>query len=135
MSDAEDFSRLSREFRGQDPWRASALLLLLVACIAMAGLWAAWAEVDDVTRADGRVVPSSDVHLVQAPEAGIVMGFGVTEGDVVAEGALLAELDGTVAAAQVDELRVTPEGWRDCTHYCTDAQVYREIIHRLALLV
>jgi adhesin transport system membrane fusion protein len=104
MSDAEDFSRLSREFRGQDPWRASALLLLLVACIAMAGVWAAWAEVDDVTRADGRVVPSSDVHLVQAPEAGIVTRFGVAEGDVVAEEALLAELDGTTAAAQVDEL-------------------------------
>ena len=104
MSDAEDFSRLSREFRGQDPWRASALLLLLVGCIAAAFLWAGWAEVDDVTRAEGRVVPSSDVQLVQAPEAGIVTGIGVGEGDVVAEGALLAELDGTVAAAQVDEL-------------------------------
>lgn len=104
MAEREDFGRLAREFRGQDPWRASALLLLLVACIAMAGLWANWAEVDDVTRADGRVVPSTQVHLVQAPEAGIVTRLTVAEGDVVAEDGLLAELDGTVAAAQVDEL-------------------------------
>ena len=104
MAETEDIASFERAARGGDPWRASALLLLLVACLGAAGLWASWAEIDDVTRADGRVVPSSQVQLVQAPEAGIVARLAVTEGEVVAEGALLAELDGTFAAAQVDEL-------------------------------
>lgn len=99
------FDPLLREASGRDPLRASALLFLLVGCVVAAFLWAGWAEVDDVTRADGRVVPSSQVHLVQAPEGGILALVAVDAGDVVEEGALLATLDGTVAAAQVDELR------------------------------
>jgi len=105
MAEADRFESLARTATGRDPWRASALLLLLVACIVAVFLWAGWAEVDDVTRGDGRVVPSSQVQVAQAPEAGIVAEIAVKEGDLVEDGARLATLDGTYAAAQVDELR------------------------------
>lgn len=104
MSEPRDFAELVREYRGEDPWRASALLFLLVACVATAFVWAGLTEVDDVTRADGRVVPSQQLQQVQASEAGIVVRLEVAEGDLAEEGALLAELDGTFAAAQVDEV-------------------------------
>ena len=44
------------------------LLWLLLACILIAIAWAAWAELDEVTRGDGRVVPYSRIQKIQSLE-------------------------------------------------------------------
>lgn len=103
MAGARDFETLAREMRGRSPLRSSMLLFSILALIAAVGVWAAIAEVDDVTRGDGRVVPSRSIQVIQAAETGVLQALHVAEGEVVEEGELLMELDRTLLASQLDQ--------------------------------
>ncbi|MGC3872099.1 HlyD family type I secretion periplasmic adaptor subunit [Halomonas sp. GXIMD04776] len=79
----------------QDPMRARGLLYLVV--IALAGLiaWAALAEVDEVTKGTGRVIPSSKLKVIQSFDGGVVEELAVEEGQMVEKGQLLMRIDPT----------------------------------------
>lgn len=49
-------------------------------------VWIAFAEVDNVTRADGRVIPSAKLQVIQNLEGGIVSEILVKQGQVVKAG-------------------------------------------------
>ncbi len=57
--------------------------------------WAAWAQLDEVTRGDGRVVPFSRIQKIQSLEGGILDRLLVKEGDLVEVGQPLVRLDET----------------------------------------
>ncbi|HDG1679333.1 TPA: HlyD family type I secretion periplasmic adaptor subunit [Kluyvera ascorbata] len=57
--------------------------------------WAALAEIDEVTRGDGKAIPSSRLQKIQNLEGGIVAEVFVHEGEVVNAGAPLLRLDDT----------------------------------------
>ncbi|EEA92534.1 HlyD family type I secretion periplasmic adaptor subunit [Pseudovibrio sp. JE062] len=76
---------------------AGILLLLFV--------WSAFAHVEEVTRGDGRVIPSRQMQIVQAPERGIVSEVMFYEGEIVEQGAVLVKLDNTGFASQLGELQ------------------------------
>ena len=103
MADARDFDSLARELRGRSPFRASALLFSILVFIVLAILWASITELDDVTRGDGRIVPSRSIQVIQAAESGVLQSLHVAEGDLVEQGALLMELDRTLLASQLDQ--------------------------------
>ncbi|WP_171212392.1 HlyD family type I secretion periplasmic adaptor subunit [Ruegeria sp. HKCCA5426] len=90
-----DLATLAMEMRGRAPLRSSMLLLLIVACLVTAGLWAYLTELDDVTRVDGRIVPSGDVQRIEATETGVLRSLHVLEGQVVEKDTLLMEFDTT----------------------------------------
>ncbi|MEO3992058.1 HlyD family type I secretion periplasmic adaptor subunit [Pseudocitrobacter cyperus] len=58
-------------------------------------VWASLANIDEVTRGDGRAIPSSRLQKVQNLEGGIVSEVFVHEGEVVKAGAPLLRLDDT----------------------------------------
>ncbi|WP_211830619.1 HlyD family type I secretion periplasmic adaptor subunit [Kistimonas asteriae] len=58
-------------------------------------VWAAWCEVDEVTRGEGKVIPSSQVQDVQNMEGGIIEKILVKEGDLVEQGQVLMLMDDT----------------------------------------
>lgn len=62
-------------------------------------LWAALAPIDEVTRGEGRVIPSSKVQVVQASEASSVRQILVRSGQQVKKGQLLVRMDDTESAA------------------------------------
>ena len=68
--------------------------LLLGLCTVFAGLaaWAHFARVDDVARADGKIVPSGRMQVVQHLEGGVVNAIHVKPGDEVAQGSPLLSL-------------------------------------------
>lgn len=103
MSRAQDFETLARELRGSSPLRASLLLFAILVFMAVAVAWAAVTELDDVTRGDGRIVPSRNVQVIQAAESGVLQALHIAEGMVVDEGELLMELDRTLLASQLDQ--------------------------------
>lgn len=105
MARERDLDRLAREMRGRSPLRGSILLLTILACLVTAGIWAAKTEIDDVTRADGRIVPSASVQVIEAAEPGVLKALHVRAGDVVEKDQLLAELDGTMLDSQLDQER------------------------------
>jgi len=87
------------------PRRAALLLLLAVAATIGGGLaWAGFAEIDEVTRAEGRVVPASEVQVAQNLEGGIVAEILVVPGQQVEAGQVLLRIDDTSAAASLQEL-------------------------------
>lgn len=57
--------------------------------------WAALADIDEVTRGDGKAIPSSRLQKIQNLEGGIVAEVFVHEGEVVKAGTPLLRLDDT----------------------------------------
>ncbi|MBE0455603.1 MAG: HlyD family type I secretion periplasmic adaptor subunit, partial [Roseovarius sp.] len=103
MARNHDLDQLAREMRGRSPLRGSLLLFTILAFLATAVIWAARTEIDDVTRADGRIVPSASVQVIEAAEPGVLQALHVREGQVVDKGDLLMELDGTILDSQLDQ--------------------------------
>jgi membrane fusion protein, adhesin transport system len=103
MRATHDLDALAREIKGRSDLQASLLLGAIVALIVAAIVWAAVTEIDDVTRGDGRIVPSQNVQMLQAAEPGVLSALHVAEGDVVQAGDLVMELDGTLMTSQLDQ--------------------------------
>ncbi|MDF2185177.1 HlyD family type I secretion periplasmic adaptor subunit [Grimontia hollisae] len=57
--------------------------------------WAAFASLDRVTRGEGKVIPSSQVQLIQSLDGGILQAMYVQEGQLVKQGEPLARIDDT----------------------------------------
>ena len=101
IKDAKEFARA---MKGGNPVRSSLLLLLIIAFLAIAVIWAAKTELDTVTRGDGRIVPAGEVQVVQPSEPGVIADIHVSDGDVVAAGDPLVTLDGTQIAGELAQL-------------------------------
>lgn len=82
---------------------AGASLLLLLAMFVVGYRWADSAIVDEVTRGEGRVVPSSREQIIQSLEGGILVELNVREGDVVEKEQVLLRIDDTRTAASLRE--------------------------------
>jgi len=88
-------------------WPRPTIAIILLSSLALAGfiVWSIFAELDQVSRAQGRVIPSGRVQLIQTPDGGVIERLLVREGDRVAKGQLLMELDRVKLAAAVAESR------------------------------
>jgi adhesin transport system membrane fusion protein len=81
--------------------RANWSLYLMVTCVVVAGVWASTTSVDQITRADAKVVPDGREQVISSLEGGILRELAVREGAVVEKGQILLHLDPTrVEAAQ-----------------------------------
>jgi membrane fusion protein, adhesin transport system len=80
-----------------------AVLWLMLLCVIAAVAWAALARVNQVTRADGRVVPAGREQVIASLEGGILRELHVREGMQVTQGQALAQLDPTRFEAQQNE--------------------------------
>ena len=81
------------------------LFLCVALCIAF-GAWAYVGQLDVVSMAQGEVIPSSQVKIVQHLEGGIVRKLLVKEGEIVAKNQPLVELESTSSGADVGELEI-----------------------------
>ncbi|HEY9277497.1 MAG TPA: HlyD family type I secretion periplasmic adaptor subunit [Methylotenera sp.] len=87
----------------QTPVKAK-LLLYAIACVLLALiLWASFAKVDEVTRGEGRVIPSKQVQVIQSLDGGIVSDILVHEGQTVTVGSPLIRIDETRAVSSLRE--------------------------------
>jgi membrane fusion protein, adhesin transport system len=77
------------------PRRARILLWSCFLFFIVATVWAAWAELDEVTRGEGKVIPSKQLQVIQNLEGGIVKDIFVHEGQMVKEGQELLRIDDT----------------------------------------
>ena len=69
----------------------------------LAFVWAAIAKVDEFTVAEGKVIPSSQVQVVQNLEGGILSEIFVQVGQVVEKGQILMRIDDTRFVASAHE--------------------------------
>ncbi|HZF32821.1 MAG TPA: HlyD family type I secretion periplasmic adaptor subunit [Candidatus Angelobacter sp.] len=86
-------------------WIFGHLLLISVAAILVTFVvWADNAVLDIVTRGQGKVIPSSQVQVIQNLEGGIMAGILVHEGDLVDKEQVLMRIENTSAQSNYDDL-------------------------------
>jgi len=78
-----------------------ATLILLVIFL----IWASFSELEEVTRGEGKVVPSSHVQIIQNLEGGIISEILVNVGDTVKKDQLLLRMDETRFSSSFKENR------------------------------
>ncbi|MCH9806100.1 MAG: HlyD family type I secretion periplasmic adaptor subunit [Alphaproteobacteria bacterium] len=106
---------LSADLLRPHPPGPSVLLLSLVGLVAAFVTWAAFAEIEEATRGEGRVIPASKIQLVQNLEGGIVVDIGVREGDRIKAGDVILRIDPTQADASHGETNERILGLRALT--------------------
>lgn len=77
------------------------LLVSITSFFIVFVVWANWAALDEVTRGEGKVVPSSEIQALQSLEAGTVEAFLVKEGDEVSAGQVLVRLSDIEASSDL----------------------------------
>ncbi len=83
--------------------RAIAAAIAVFFCLAVA--WAFWGEVDIIASAQGRIIPSGNIKLIQPFETGVIRSIDVKDGQRVKAGDTLIELDPTMNAAELGHLQ------------------------------
>jgi adhesin transport system membrane fusion protein len=89
----------------QEPLRARILVKTIVISIALFIMWTAVATVDEITKGEGKVIPSSQLQILQSLDGGIVAEINVDEGQVVDAGQILLRVDPTRFESSVRENR------------------------------
>ncbi|WP_209009084.1 HlyD family type I secretion periplasmic adaptor subunit [Pseudovibrio japonicus] len=81
------------------------VLVVLIGLLLIAFLvWASVTQLEEVTRGDGRVIPSAKIQVLQSPEGGVIQEVLVKTGDLVSKGDVLIRLDDTGFSANLGEL-------------------------------
>lgn len=81
-------------------------LLILFFCLAVAFLvWAYNSPVEEVTRGQGSIIPSSREQVIQSLDPGILSEMLVKEGELVQKGQPLLRLDSERSTASLEEIK------------------------------
>lgn len=91
------------------PRFGSYILFGFVLFVAAFITWAYYAEIDEVTVGEGKVIPSSQVQVIQNLEGGIVSSIPVRVGDLVRKGDIVMRLDQTRFSSSLGETKAKYE--------------------------
>ncbi len=108
------FDPLSAEFDTNADWAiaeqtpegARTIVWLSVIAVFVLILWASLATLDEVTRGEGKVIPSRQIQVLQSLDGGIVSEILVKEGQTVKVGDLLIKVDPTRMISSLRENQV-----------------------------
>ena len=89
----------------QTPRGARIVVWLSLGAVTILILWAAFAVLDEVTRGEGKVIPSRQIQILQSLDGGIVSEILVKEGQSVKVGDLLLKVDPTRMVSSLRENR------------------------------
>ncbi len=89
----------------QEPLRAKVLVRSILIVFAVFIGWAAFAKIDEITKGEGKVIPSRQLQILQSLDGGIISEIGVQEGQVVDVGQMLLKVDSTRFESSVRESR------------------------------
>src|SRR5690606_9630709 len=81
------------------------ILYLMIASLLVLVAWAGFTKIEEITRGEGRVIPSQQVQIIQSYDGGIVSELLIHEGSVVTKGQPLVKIDKTRAVSSLRENR------------------------------
>jgi membrane fusion protein, adhesin transport system len=93
LNDLDYMRSTSAAMLEQTPKQSRALLYGIVMFFIVIFTWAAYAELDEVTKAAGKVIPSQKVQIIQNLEGGIISEILIKEGQLVKKGQILLRID------------------------------------------
>ena len=91
---------INEELRGSR-W----VLWAVFAALTSFFVWANFSEIDQITRAPGVVIPSSNVQLIQSKDGGVLERLPVKVGEIVEKGQVVAQFETTNAEADYQEAK------------------------------
>lgn len=104
--DADDFASDAEWAAAEhNPRGARALVRITTVAILVLMVWAALARIDEVTRGEGKVIPSRQLQVLQSLDGGMVQEILVREGEQVKEGQPLIKIDPTRFVSSLKENR------------------------------
>lgn len=105
VTDVDLISDVKATILIQSPRGGRAIIWLTLLLMILLVYWASISEIEEVTRGMGKVIPSSQVQVVQNLEGGILAETYVHEGDIVQKAQLLMRLDSKRFSAPYEEYR------------------------------
>lgn len=87
----------------QTPVKARGLLYLVSLVLFLLVVWSYFAEIDEVAKGDGKVIPSQQLQVLQSYDGGIVQDILVREGQTVEAGQVLLKVDPTRFLSSLEE--------------------------------
>lgn len=106
----EDANRLDSLVQRNPLPSVRPLAWVIMIVIGTAVVWAFLTRLDEVTIAQGEIVPQGQVRVVQHLEGGIIEDIYVTEGSVVKEGDSLVQIALPVSEVNREELQISLDG-------------------------
>lgn len=103
QSDLAYMSSLSGAILQKSPVKSRLILWVVFAVIVWLTAWASLAEIDELTRGVGRVIPSHQLQIVQNLEGGILSEILVDEGELVEKRQILVKIDDTSFSSSYEE--------------------------------
>lgn len=88
---------------GQTTIRARGLLYGIGLTLILLIVWSAFAEIDEVTRGEGKIIPSKQLQIVQSMDGGVIEELFIEEGAVVKQNDVLVRIDPTRFVANFQE--------------------------------
>ncbi len=82
---------------------ANIAFFFIISFFSIVIIWAYFAEVDELARGSGKVIPSDKIQRVQSLDGGIISEILVREGEIIKKGAPLMKIDTTRFQATLEE--------------------------------
>jgi len=103
IAETEDDGWIYGDLNDKRLKRSSLVVWVVAAGFLIFFVWAYFAQLDEVATGSGRVVPTSREQMIQSLEGGILSKIEVKQDDLVEPGQVLAQLDPTRSASEVEE--------------------------------
>ena len=105
--DYEFMNSLSAAILNRTPSKISKVLKIWLFTIFAFIIWASLAEVDEITRGDGDVIPYGQNQIIQNLEGGIVESILIEEGQVVKEGEVILKINNSksTSSSRTNEMK------------------------------
>jgi adhesin transport system membrane fusion protein len=106
VEDQDFISDINDKTLNTIPLGSHIILWLTFAFVSIALVWANFATLDEVTRGTGRIIPSSQIQVIQNLEGGILAEIMIREGDLVEKGQALLRLDDVRFSSSFNETQI-----------------------------
>jgi len=105
--DYEFMNSLSSAVLEQSPTKMSRVIKLWLVTILAFIIWASFAEIDEITRGNGKVIPYGQNQIIQNLEGGIIEAILVHEGESVKAGQVILKINNskTLSSSQTNEMK------------------------------
>ncbi len=106
INDLKYMSSLSEAVLQKSPKKSKYILWLIIFAFAWLILWASQAQIDELARGEGKIIPFHQLQIVQNLEGGIVSEILVNEGDIVKKGQIILKINNTNFTSSFEESKL-----------------------------
>ena len=105
-NDLEYMSSLSSASLQKTPSSSRIIMWLVTIAVFWFILWTSFAYIDEITRGEGKVIPSGQIQVIQNLEGGIIEAILVKEGSFVKKGDILLKIDNKKFVSSFEENKI-----------------------------